>query len=87
MAGKGGPFPQLVANRLDKYGITLTSGSNVLDVLKATSFLAITACMISARTSCILSSAPHIPTSSNTKERLIGCRSNGWLRRRAWKAM
>jgi branched-chain amino acid transport system substrate-binding protein len=34
-AGKGGPFPQLVANRLDKFGITLTSGSNVLDVLKA----------------------------------------------------
>ena len=34
-AGKGGPFPQLVANRLDKYGITLTSGSNVLDALKA----------------------------------------------------
>jgi len=34
-AGKGGPFAQLVANRLDKYGITLTSGSNVLDVLKA----------------------------------------------------
>ncbi len=34
-AGKGGPFPQLVANRLDKHGITLTSGSNVLDVLKA----------------------------------------------------
>ncbi|MBI4587740.1 MAG: substrate-binding domain-containing protein [Candidatus Rokubacteria bacterium] len=34
-AGKGGPFPQLIANRLDKYGITLTSGSNVLDVLKA----------------------------------------------------
>ncbi len=34
-AGKGGPFPQLVANRLDKQGITLTSGSNVLDVLKA----------------------------------------------------
>jgi branched-chain amino acid transport system substrate-binding protein len=34
-AGKGGPFPQLVASRLDKYGITLTSGSNVLDVLKA----------------------------------------------------
>jgi branched-chain amino acid transport system substrate-binding protein len=33
-AGKGGPFPQLVANRLDKFGITLTSGSNVLDVLK-----------------------------------------------------
>ncbi len=34
-AGKGGPFPQLVASRLDKQGITLTSGSNVLDVLKA----------------------------------------------------
>jgi branched-chain amino acid transport system substrate-binding protein len=34
-AGKGGPFPQLVANRLDKYGITLTTGGNVLDVLKA----------------------------------------------------
>jgi branched-chain amino acid transport system substrate-binding protein len=34
-AGKGGPFPQLVANRLDKFGITLTSGGNVLDVLKA----------------------------------------------------
>jgi branched-chain amino acid transport system substrate-binding protein len=34
-AGKGGPFPQLVANRLDKYGITITSGSNVLDALKA----------------------------------------------------
>ncbi|KRT72932.1 MAG: extracellular ligand-binding receptor [Candidatus Rokubacteria bacterium CSP1-6] len=34
-AGKGGPFPQLVASRLDKYGITLTSGGNVLDVLKA----------------------------------------------------
>jgi branched-chain amino acid transport system substrate-binding protein len=34
-AGKGGPFPQLVANRLDKHGITLTSGGNVLDVLKA----------------------------------------------------
>ncbi len=31
-AGKGGPFGQLVDNRLDKYGITLTSGSNVLDV-------------------------------------------------------
>ena len=30
-AGKGGPFPQLVASRLDKYGITLTSGGNVLD--------------------------------------------------------
>lgn len=34
-AGKGGPFPQLVASRLDRYGITLTSGGNVLDVLKA----------------------------------------------------
>ncbi len=34
-AGKGGPFPQLLANRLDKFGITLASGSNVLDVLKA----------------------------------------------------
>ena len=34
-AGKGGPFPQLVASRLDKYGITLTGGGNVLDVLKA----------------------------------------------------
>jgi branched-chain amino acid transport system substrate-binding protein len=34
-AGKGGPFPQLVSSRLDKYGITLTSGGNVLDVLKA----------------------------------------------------
>lgn len=34
-AGKGGPFPQLVASRLNTYGITLTSGGNVLDVLKA----------------------------------------------------
>lgn len=34
-AGKNVPFPQLVASRLDKYGITLTSGGNVLDVLKA----------------------------------------------------
>jgi branched-chain amino acid transport system substrate-binding protein len=34
-AGKGGPFAQLVASRLDKYGITLTTGGNVLDVLKA----------------------------------------------------
>ena len=34
-AGKGGPFPQLVASRLDKHGITVTSGGNVLDVLKA----------------------------------------------------
>ena len=34
-AGKGGPFAQLVASRLDKFGITLTTGGNVLDVLKA----------------------------------------------------
>jgi branched-chain amino acid transport system substrate-binding protein len=34
-AGKNTPFPQLVANRLDRHGITLTSGGNVLDVLKA----------------------------------------------------
>jgi branched-chain amino acid transport system substrate-binding protein len=34
-AGKGGPFAQLVANRLDKFGITLTTGGNVLDVLKS----------------------------------------------------
>jgi len=34
-AGKGGPYAQLVANRLDKSGITITSGGNVLDVLKA----------------------------------------------------
>ena len=34
-AGKGGPFPQLVASRLDKQGVTLKSGGNVLDVLKA----------------------------------------------------
>jgi branched-chain amino acid transport system substrate-binding protein len=34
-AGKGGPFPQLVANRLEKHGIVITSGGNVLDVLKA----------------------------------------------------
>jgi branched-chain amino acid transport system substrate-binding protein len=34
-AGKGGPFAQLVASRLDRYGITLTTGGNVLDVLKA----------------------------------------------------
>jgi branched-chain amino acid transport system substrate-binding protein len=34
-AGKGGPLQQLVANRLDKYGITITSGGNVLDALKA----------------------------------------------------
>ena len=34
-AGKGGPYSQLVASRLDKSGITITSGGNVLDVLKA----------------------------------------------------
>jgi branched-chain amino acid transport system substrate-binding protein len=34
-AGKGGPLAQLVANRLDKQGITITSGGNVLDALKA----------------------------------------------------
>ena len=34
-AGKGGPLSQLVDNRLDKYGITITSGGNVLDALKA----------------------------------------------------
>jgi branched-chain amino acid transport system substrate-binding protein len=34
-AGKGGPYSQLVANRLDKAGITITSGGNVLDVLRA----------------------------------------------------
>jgi branched-chain amino acid transport system substrate-binding protein len=34
-AGKGGPFPQLVDSRLDRYGIAVTSGGNVLDVLKA----------------------------------------------------
>jgi branched-chain amino acid transport system substrate-binding protein len=34
-AGKGGPMSQLVANRLDKFGITITSGGNVLDALKA----------------------------------------------------
>ena len=33
-AGKGGPFPQLVASRLDKHGIALTTGGNVLDVMK-----------------------------------------------------
>jgi len=34
-AGKGGPYAQLVASKLDKSGITITSGGNVLDVLKA----------------------------------------------------
>jgi hypothetical protein len=32
---KDGPFAQLVANCLDKFGITLATGGNVLDVLKA----------------------------------------------------
>jgi branched-chain amino acid transport system substrate-binding protein len=34
-AGKGGPFQQLVASRLDKYGIQLSTGGNLLDVMKA----------------------------------------------------
>ena len=34
-AGKGGPYSQLVASRLDKSGITITAGGNVLVVLKA----------------------------------------------------
>jgi len=34
-AGKGGPYSQLVASKLDKSGITITSGGNVLDILKA----------------------------------------------------
>jgi branched-chain amino acid transport system substrate-binding protein len=33
-AGKGGPMPQLIDAGLDKYGIKLTSGGNVLAVLK-----------------------------------------------------
>jgi branched-chain amino acid transport system substrate-binding protein len=33
-AGKGGPYQQLVANRLDKFGIQLTLGANLLDVMK-----------------------------------------------------
>lgn len=33
-AGKGGPVPQLLASGLDKYGIELTMGGNVLPVLK-----------------------------------------------------
>jgi branched-chain amino acid transport system substrate-binding protein len=33
-AGKGGPYKQIVDSRLDKYGIHLTTGSNVLDVMK-----------------------------------------------------
>ena len=34
-AGKGGPYSQLVATKVDKSGITITSGGNVLDILKA----------------------------------------------------
>jgi branched-chain amino acid transport system substrate-binding protein len=34
-AGKGGPVQQLVASGLDKYGIAITSGGNVLAALKA----------------------------------------------------
>ena len=34
-AGKGGPYAQLVASKVDKSGITITSGGNVLDILKA----------------------------------------------------
>ncbi|HET7343940.1 MAG TPA: ABC transporter substrate-binding protein, partial [Methylomirabilota bacterium] len=30
-AGKGGPYKQLVDTRVDKYGITITSGGNVFD--------------------------------------------------------
>lgn len=33
-AGKGGPIPQMLASGLDKYGIEITSGGNVLDALK-----------------------------------------------------
>lgn len=33
-AGKGGPIPQLMAAGLDKYGIEITAGGNVLAVLK-----------------------------------------------------
>ncbi len=33
-AGKGGPFAQLTQSGLEKYGIVLTSGANVLPVLK-----------------------------------------------------
>ena len=33
-AGKGGPYKQIVDSRLDKYGIHMTTGSNVLDVMK-----------------------------------------------------
>jgi branched-chain amino acid transport system substrate-binding protein len=33
-AGKGGPIPQLLSSGLDKYGIQITSGGNVLAALK-----------------------------------------------------
>ncbi|MBU2551623.1 MAG: substrate-binding domain-containing protein [Proteobacteria bacterium] len=33
-AGKGGPIPQLIGSGLDKYGIEITSGGNVLAALK-----------------------------------------------------
>jgi branched-chain amino acid transport system substrate-binding protein len=33
-AGKGGPMPQLVSSGLDKYGIDIATGGNVLAVLK-----------------------------------------------------
>jgi branched-chain amino acid transport system substrate-binding protein len=33
-AGKGGPIPQLISSGLDKYGIQITSGGNVIPVLK-----------------------------------------------------
>jgi len=33
-AGKGGPIPQLISAGLDKYGIEITSGGNVLAALK-----------------------------------------------------
>jgi branched-chain amino acid transport system substrate-binding protein len=33
-AGKGGPFQQLTASRLDRHGIALTTGGNLLDVMK-----------------------------------------------------
>jgi branched-chain amino acid transport system substrate-binding protein len=33
-AGKGGPIPQMLSSGLDKYGIHITSGGNVLDALK-----------------------------------------------------
>ena len=33
-AGKGGPIPQLISSKLDKYGIEIASGGNVLAALK-----------------------------------------------------